>query len=147
MHGRSRMTTDPRTPTIYMYNAGTEHARCSPTRQTLRAPSAKRRGVFGQSQRTAFKYLISSIDVGICVRVYMWAGFLCLCSVCCVRLVSLLFLFRSFSAFVFMDSSPACLIVGACPVAACYEMAMRFYDINSRSSITFRGFACHSLKF
>ena len=31
------------------YNAGTEHAECSPTRQTLLAPSAKLREVFGES--------------------------------------------------------------------------------------------------
>ena len=31
MHGRSRMTIDPRTSE----NAGTEHVLCSPTRQTL----------------------------------------------------------------------------------------------------------------
>ena len=31
------------------YNAGTEHVGFSPTRQTLLAPSAKRREVFGES--------------------------------------------------------------------------------------------------
>ena len=31
------------------YNAGTEHVGCSPTRQTLHAPSKKRREVFGES--------------------------------------------------------------------------------------------------
>ena len=43
MHGRSHMTIDPRTPTY----AGTEHVGFgfSPTRQTLLAPSAKRREV------------------------------------------------------------------------------------------------------
>ena len=45
MNGYSRMTTDPRTPT----NAGTEYVGFSPTRQTLLAPSAKRREVFGES--------------------------------------------------------------------------------------------------
>ena len=33
------------------YNAGTEHVGFSPTRQALRAPSAKRREVFVESQR------------------------------------------------------------------------------------------------
>ena len=46
VHGRSRMTVDPRIPTIY---AATEHVGFSPTRQTLLAPSAKRREVFGES--------------------------------------------------------------------------------------------------
>ena len=32
------------------YNAGTEHVGFSPTRQTLLAPSAKRREVFGESR-------------------------------------------------------------------------------------------------
>ena len=33
------------------YNAGAEHVGFSPTRQTLLAPSAKRREVFGESQK------------------------------------------------------------------------------------------------
>ena len=33
------------------YNAETEHVGFSPTRQTLLAPSAKRREVFGESYR------------------------------------------------------------------------------------------------
>ena len=41
MHGRSRMTIDPRIPA--------EHVGFSPTRQILLAPSAKRREVFGES--------------------------------------------------------------------------------------------------
>ena len=45
MHGRSRMTIDPRIPT----NTGTEHVGFSPTRQTSLAPSARRREVFGES--------------------------------------------------------------------------------------------------
>ena len=47
MHGRGRMTINrkPSRP----YNAGTEHARFSPTRQPLLAPSAKRREVSGES--------------------------------------------------------------------------------------------------
>ena len=45
MHGRSRMTIDPRIFT----NAGREHVGFSPTKQTLLAPSAKRREVFGES--------------------------------------------------------------------------------------------------
>ena len=39
MHGRSRMAVDPRTP----HNAGSERVGFLPTRQTSRAPSAKRR--------------------------------------------------------------------------------------------------------
>ena len=46
MHGRSRVAIDPRIPTIY---AGTEHVGFSATRQTMLAPSAKRREVFGES--------------------------------------------------------------------------------------------------
>ena len=42
MHGRSRMTIDPRIPN----NARTEHVGGSPTRQTMLAPNAKRRKVF-----------------------------------------------------------------------------------------------------
>ena len=45
MNNRSRMTMRPSHP----YNAGTEHVGFSPTRQILRAPSAKRREVFGES--------------------------------------------------------------------------------------------------
>ena len=45
IHGRSRMTMDPRIPTL----PRKEHVRFSPTRQTLLAPSAKRREVFGES--------------------------------------------------------------------------------------------------
>ena len=41
MYGRSGMTIDPRIP----YNARTQHVGFSPTRQTLLAQSAKRRGV------------------------------------------------------------------------------------------------------
>ena len=41
IHGRSRMTMDPRIPTM----PGTEHVGLSPTRQTSLAPSAKRREV------------------------------------------------------------------------------------------------------
>ena len=33
----------------HLYNAGTEHVGYSPTRQTLLAPSAKRREMFGES--------------------------------------------------------------------------------------------------
>ena len=33
----------------HLYYAGTEHVGCSPTRQTLLVPSAKRREVFGES--------------------------------------------------------------------------------------------------
>ena len=43
MRSRSRMTIDPR------YYAATEHVEFSPTRQTLLAPNAKRREVFGVS--------------------------------------------------------------------------------------------------
>ena len=43
IHGRSRMTIDPR-----IYYAGTEHVGFSPTRQKLLAPSAKRREVLGE---------------------------------------------------------------------------------------------------
>ena len=42
MHDRSRMRPS------HPYNAGTEHADFSPTRQTLIAPSAKPRGVSGE---------------------------------------------------------------------------------------------------
>ena len=45
VHGRSRMTINPRIFT----NAGRERVGFSPTRQTLLAPSAKRREVFGES--------------------------------------------------------------------------------------------------
>ena len=47
MHGRSRMAIAfrPKHP----YNEGTEHAGFSTTRQTLLAPSAKRREMFGES--------------------------------------------------------------------------------------------------
>ena len=54
MHGRSRMTVDPRIPT----NTGAEHVGFSPTRQTLLvAPSAKRRDVSVESHegRTALR--------------------------------------------------------------------------------------------
>ena len=34
---------------MHPYNAGTEHAGVSPTRQTLLSPSAKRREVFGEA--------------------------------------------------------------------------------------------------
>ena len=44
VHGRSRMTIRPSHP----YYAGTEHVGFSPTRQTLLAPRAKRREVFGK---------------------------------------------------------------------------------------------------
>ena len=47
MHGRSRMTIAIRPS--HPYYAGTEHVGFSPTRQTLLAPSAKRREVFGES--------------------------------------------------------------------------------------------------
>ena len=43
MHGRSRMTIDPR-----IYYAGTEHVGFSPTRQKLLTRSAKRREVLGE---------------------------------------------------------------------------------------------------
>ena len=43
VNGRSRITKDPRIAT------GTEHVGFSPTRQTLLAPSAKRREVFDES--------------------------------------------------------------------------------------------------
>ena len=43
VHGRDRMTIRPSHP----YNPGTEHVGFSPTPQTLLAPSAKRREVFG----------------------------------------------------------------------------------------------------
>ena len=45
VHGRSRMA--PRSS--HLYYAGAEHVGFSPTRQTLLAPSAKRREVFGES--------------------------------------------------------------------------------------------------
>ena len=44
MHGRSRMTIDPRVPTL----PRTEHVGFSPTRQALLAPTAKLRDVFGE---------------------------------------------------------------------------------------------------
>ena len=47
MHDRRRMTTiGLRIP---IYNDGAEHVGFSPTRQTLLAPSVKRREVFGKS--------------------------------------------------------------------------------------------------
>ena len=45
MHGRSRMTIDP----ITSLQCRTEHVGFSPARQTLLAPSAKRREVSGES--------------------------------------------------------------------------------------------------
>ena len=45
MHGRSRYGHRPSHP----YNAGTEYVGFLPTKQTLLAPSAKRRDVFGDS--------------------------------------------------------------------------------------------------
>ena len=45
MHGRSRMTIDPRNP----YYAGMEHVRSSPAMQALLASSAKRRELLGES--------------------------------------------------------------------------------------------------
>ena len=45
MHGRSRMTIDPRTPTM----PGRSTSGFSPTKQTLPAPTAKRREVLGES--------------------------------------------------------------------------------------------------
>ena len=47
MQDRSPMTIAIRPS--HLCNAGTEHVGFSPTRQTLRAPSAKRREVFGES--------------------------------------------------------------------------------------------------
>ena len=47
IHGRSGMTVAIRP--LHPYNAGTEHVGFSPTRQTLLAPSAKRREVFSGS--------------------------------------------------------------------------------------------------
>lgn len=44
IHSRSRMTIHP-----HPYNGRTEHVEFSPTRQTLRARSAKRREEFGES--------------------------------------------------------------------------------------------------
>ena len=46
MHGGGRMTIDPRIP---ICNAGTADIAFSTTRQTLLAPSTKRRKVFGES--------------------------------------------------------------------------------------------------
>ena len=53
INGRSSMTIDPRIPTM---PGDGEHVGCSPTRQTLLAPSTKRRGAFGESYepRVAF---------------------------------------------------------------------------------------------
>ena len=45
VHGRSRMTRDPSIPTM----PGREHVGFSPTRQTMLAPSEKRREMFGES--------------------------------------------------------------------------------------------------
>ena len=45
MHGRSRTAIDPRMPT----KAGTAHVGLSSTKQTSRAPTAKRREAFGAS--------------------------------------------------------------------------------------------------
>ena len=47
MHSRSRMTIWYRPS--HPYYTGTEHVEFSPTRQTPRAPSAKRREVLGES--------------------------------------------------------------------------------------------------
>ena len=47
VHGGSCMTIWYRPS--HPYNVGTEHVGLSPTRQTLLAPSAKRREVFGES--------------------------------------------------------------------------------------------------
>ena len=48
MHSRRRMTIAIRPS--HLYNAGTKHVGVSPTRQTPRAPSAKRLNAFGESQ-------------------------------------------------------------------------------------------------
>ena len=45
MHGRSRMTIDPRIPAML----GRKYVGFSPTRQTSLAPNAKRREVFDES--------------------------------------------------------------------------------------------------
>ena len=47
IHGRSRMHINPRLPTM----PGRSTWGFSPTRQTLLAPSAKRRQVFGESHK------------------------------------------------------------------------------------------------
>ena len=48
VHGRSRMTIAIRPS--HPYYAETEHIEFTPTRQTWRAPSSKRREVFGESR-------------------------------------------------------------------------------------------------
>ena len=48
MHGRSGMTIA--TSPSHSHNAATEHIGFSPTRQTLLAPKAKRREMFGESR-------------------------------------------------------------------------------------------------
>ena len=62
MHSHNRMTLDPR---IRM-----EHLRLSPTRHTSRAPTAKRREVFGESHeiRTTCAEEFRTMCVHFCIR-------------------------------------------------------------------------------
>ena len=53
MHGRSRMAIDR---PLYLYHTETEHVGFLPTRQTMRAPSAKRGEVFGESNEATSYY-------------------------------------------------------------------------------------------
>ena len=74
MHSRSFKTVDPRIP---MYHAGTEHAGFSPTRQTSRAPRAKRREVHDESrmkgQLPPAKNLSCKADFrALCVPSFVW---------------------------------------------------------------------------
>ena len=54
------MTTYPRVPAI----GGMEHARFSPTRQTLLAPSTKRREVYGEVDERGVACVLLIIDRG-----------------------------------------------------------------------------------
>ena len=72
VHGRCRMTIDPSIPTM----PGRSTSGFSPTRQTLHAPSAKRREVFGESHE-GWNYILPrsarKTDFGIsCPLSYLW---------------------------------------------------------------------------
>ena len=64
MHGRSLSDCSPSHP----YNARSEHVGFAPSRQTLLAPSAKRHGVFGESNKGEM-HLIEKEGGGLTARV------------------------------------------------------------------------------
>ena len=74
MHGRSRMTIDPR---IFTINSGTECVEVSPTRHRLLAPSARRRKVFSESHEE----WVASYPGPLVRRTCIWMPALMTCSV------------------------------------------------------------------